>query len=115
MKQGTVASAWTVSEQRDCRYENPPPVAPTAPVDHRGNHLQTHPRLALGVTLSAMSLARMTAVAYAKGGSAVAHDGRRPSTEGQVGEFCATTGRIAAGRRGSHFCEATPLSQVKQL
>jgi hypothetical protein len=42
--------------------------------------------LALTALLAALHLAGSTAVAHANGGSAVIGDGRRPPTQGQVGE-----------------------------
>jgi hypothetical protein len=42
--------------------------------------------LALGALLAATNLAGMTAVAHAKSEPAVIHHGRRPPTQGQVGE-----------------------------
>jgi hypothetical protein len=44
--------------------------------------------LVLGALLAATNLASMAAVAHAQGGGgfAVTHDGRRPPTQGQVGE-----------------------------
>ena len=68
--------------------------------------------LMAGAMLAAISLASMTATAHAQAGEQSSRDGRRPATQGQVGE--AWHGRSAGSQRDTAAAAALRRVQARE-